>query len=284
MMAGDFEKAWQTGDAIESLRPTRLWNGQPFGGKRVMVRCLHGLGDTIQFIRYAAELKRAGAVSVTAQMHPELVELVSTAPGLDAAIPWGPQPEYDLEIEVMELPWAFRTRADTIPANFPYLSPATERGSRLRAGHPRIGLIWASSAWDTTRSIPLARIAPVLPFKPYSLQHGPEHAQAIGRCDIFYAGEQSSDIMQTATDLMNLDLLITVDTMAAHLAGALARPVWVLLRHDADWRWMRDRGDTPWYPTMRLFRQPEPGDWDTPIREIREELANYSFPRVNRRA
>jgi hypothetical protein len=140
----------------------------------------------------------------------------------------------------------------------------------------RVALIWSSSTWDETRSLPLDlfesafRDIPGVSF--YSLQHGPDHVRATGRNWLHYTGEQSSDILDTAADLTHADLLISVDTMAVHLAGALARPVWVLLKHDADWRWMLDRRDSPWYPTMRLFRQPAPGDWAAAVREIAAEL------------
>ena len=277
MLAGDFESAWRTADEIERNSPSRVWDGAGFEGRRVLVRCVHGLGDTIQFIRYASELKRVGAVSVVAQMHPELVELVSSVPGLDSAITWGPRPPFDTEIEVMELPWAFRTPACGVPTGVPYLFPAQERTARRarRFGEGdslRVALIWTSSTWDDTRSAPLDAFESVLAAVPgaafYSLQHGPNHVEAARRAWLCYEGEQSSDILDTAADLMNVDLLITVDTMAAHLAGALGRPVWVLLKHDADWRWMTARCDSPWYPTMRLFRQPRPGDWEIPLANV----------------
>jgi hypothetical protein len=289
MLAGDFEGAWRTADEIERSWPSRVWNGDGFEGRRVLIRCVHGLGDTIQFIRYARELKRAGAVSVVAQMHPELVELVSTATGLDSAITWGPRPAFDTEIEVMELPWAFRTRSSGVPAHVPYLFPGEEPVARrarrfgVQSGDDeklRVALIWTSSKWDETRSAPLDAFESALAEVPgvafCSLQHGPKHIEAAGRGWLRYDGEQSSDILDTAADLMNADLLITVDTMAAHLAGALGRPVWVLLKYEADWRWMTARCDSPWYPTMRLYRQPRPGDWATPLERMAATLAELS--------
>jgi len=285
MLSGDFESAWRTSDEIERRSPSRVWNGEWFNRKRVLIRCVHGLGDTIQLIRYARELKRAGAVEVTAQMHPELTELISTAPGLDAAITWGPRPEFDIEIEITELAWTFRTCASNVPAEVPYLDAPpgriAQRAQRFaNSTGMRVGLIWTSSQWDTTRSIPLAMVGQALRDIPdvtyFSVQHGPGHVQA-AQCDwVRYEGEQSSDILDTAADLMNIDLLIAVDTMAAHLAGALARPVWLLLKHDADWRWMLGRCDSPWYPTMRLFRQPRPGDWETPLGAMARRLEAVS--------
>lgn len=285
MLAGDFESAWRTADEIERNTHSRVWNGEPFEGKRVLIRCVHGLGDTIQFIRYARELKKAGAISVTAQMHPELVELISGAPGLDAAISWGPRPEFDVEIEVMELPWAFRSNCDNLPCETPYLFVPEERIERRAARFGssasfRAGLIWSSSMWDETRSVPLelleAALRPVSGVDFYSLQHGPDHAQAAGRGWLRYEGEQSGDVIDTAADIVNCDVLIAVDTMAAHLAGALGRPACVLLKHDADWRWMTSRCDSPWYPSMRLFRQPRPGDWLPAIRALAAALEELS--------
>lgn len=281
MLAGDFESAWRTADEIERGSPSRVWDGQTFEGKRVLIRCVHGLGDTIQFIRYARELKNAGAVSVVAQMHPELLQVIATAPGLDAAITWGPRPDFDTEIEVMELPWAFRTSCAGVPAQTPYLFASPERISARAhrfadSAGLRVALIWNSSSWDDTRSIPLNLLEPALRRVAdamfVSLQHGPAHIQAERRAWLRYEGEQSSAIADTAADLMNADILVTVDTMAAHLAGALGRPVWLLLKHDADWRWMTGRCDSPWYPGMRLFRQPRPGDWKTPIHALAAAL------------
>src|SRR5262249_27443256 len=147
-------------DQIESNWPSRVWNGKNFEGQRVLIRCVHGLGDTIQFIRYAMELKRVGAISVVAQMHPELVVLVSTAPGLDSAITWGPRPEFDTGSEVRELRGAFRTPAGVVPENVPYLFRVEDlvvaRARRFGQGKElRVALIWTSSTWDDTRSAPL---------------------------------------------------------------------------------------------------------------------------------
>ncbi len=285
MLAGDFASAWRTADEIERRSPSRVWNGEWFTGRRVLIRCVHGLGDAIQFIRYARELKQAGAASVVAQMHPELVDLHSTAPGLDRAITWGPRPEFDIEIEVMELAWAFRHSCEDLPRETPYLfvppRRLAERALRFRnSNRPRVALVWHSSPWDETRSIPLhlfeSAFAPLAGIDFHSLQHGPAHAQAAGRGWLNYSGEQSGDILDTAADIMNSDLLITPDTMAAHLAGALGKPVWVLLKHDADWRWMMGRCDSPWYPSMRLFRQPRAGDWESPLRAAAQALREIS--------
>ena len=277
MLAGEFEQAWQVSDdLVRRGLHHPVWKGQSFAGQRVLIRCVHGLGDAIQFIRYAKLLKEAGAVSVSAQMHPELVGLLSTAPGLDWAFGWDDTADYDVDIEIMELPWAFRSTVESLPCDTPYLRPLTGRAPiRDTPCKGRIGLVWNSSEWDNSRSIPLKQFERLKRWQPISLQHGPQHRQAIAETWVDYSGEQSSDIVETATDIDNLALLITVDTMAAHLAGALGVPVFLLLKYDADWRWMRGRSDSPWYPSTRLFRQSEAGNWDMVIGELDRAIENF---------
>jgi hypothetical protein len=287
MLAGRFEEAWRESDRIAARGgpdPYRLWDGQPFTGKRVLIRCLHGYGDAIQFIRYARLLRR-DAARVIVQTHPQLVSLFRGVPYADDVITWPDDPlddarQWDQQIEVMELPRAFRTTLETIPREVPYLFV---RGVRSRipprpGNKPRIGLQWGSSDWDHTRSLRLDDLSPILDnadFEFYSFQRGPQRGELTPLQppgSIVDVSGDSPEIVEAAADLMNIDLLITVDTMLAHLAGALARPVWVLLPYAADWRWMLDRHDSPWYPTMRLFRQPSPGAWQCPIREIAAAL------------
>lgn len=274
MLRGDFESAWQISDGLvrDGLhRP--VWNGISFQGKRVLIRCVHGLGDTIQFIRYVRCLHEAGAVEISAQMHPPLVPLVGTTPFLNRAFGWDASAEFDSDIEVMELPWAFRTTADNVPATIPYLLPETVgQPLRRRGVEGRIGLVWSSSSWDISRSIPVHEFEALGRFCPVSLQHGPEHVQGASEPWLEYCGEQTSDLIETALQVQRLRLLITVDTMIAHLAGSLGIPVWVLLKKDADWRWIEGRCDCPWYPSMRLFRQTECGHWAIPIRRIAQAI------------
>lgn len=246
MLHGDFERAWKLSELSPSC-PHRL---DDLAGKRVLLRCEHGLGDTIQFIRYAAPLRRIAA-QIIAHVQPRLVPLVRRLPEIDRVFTWNepwPRGEYDCEVEIMELPYLFRTTLDTIPREVPYLSidpvllPARTGG---------IGLQWSAGDWDQRRSLPASALAPLrrIPgIEVVSLQDGPA----------------TPDVTATAATIMSLDLTITVDTMVAHLAGALGRPVWVLLPYQPDWRWMLGRSDSPWYPTMRLFRQDEAPDW-TPV-------------------
>jgi hypothetical protein len=298
MLLGRFEEAWRESDRIaasDGPDPNHLWDGLPFGGKRVIIRCLHGFGDAIQFIRYAWLIRR-DAKCVIVEMNPKMVSLFEGTPYIDEVISWaGPacrHTEWDQQIEIMELPRAFRTTLSSVPADVPYLCVSPERRARSRIvlgspEKPHIGIIWAASDWNPDRSVPLMELRQIFDLKQfafYSLQWG-YRSKDISDCGlstrIHDTVAHSPDIVDTAADLMNMDLLITVDGMAGHLAGSLGRAVWVLLPYEADWRWMLDREDTPWYPTMRLFRQPKPGDWQTPIGQILKELCVYTNGRAS---
>ncbi len=292
MLSGDFERAWRESDRIAALGrpdPNRFWDGRSFRGKRVLIRCLHGYGDAIQFIRYARLVKRE-ASRVIVQTHPELVSLMRGIPYLDSVITWpddrAGEHDWEQQIEVMELPRAFRTTLQSVPSEVPYLHipAAITKGSRISSisgKRPRIGLQWGASEWNPARSVPLLKMSEILRLSDFdfcSFQRGPARAglNGIGRkFRIRDISGNSPEIARTAATLADIDLLISVDTMLAHLGGALAIPVWVLLPFEADWRWMLGRQDTPWYPTMRLFRQPANGDWETPIRQIANELPRF---------
>jgi hypothetical protein len=291
MLLGLYQQAWQESDAIAARSvpdPHRLWDQTSFEGKHIVIRCLHGLGDAIQFVRYA-QLLRNCAASITVETHGELISLFSTVPWLDRVVSWSDGSSrnltgWDQQIEVMELPRAFDTTLETVPAAGPYLhvDPAARERSKLLLGPAesrfRVGVVWRSSEWNPARSVPAAELAPVasLPgISLYSFQRGPGRAELSAlrqHAPIRDTAEHSRDIADTAADLTNMDLLITVDTMAAHLAGALGRPVWTMLPFDADWRWMLDTSITPWYPTMTLYRQSQPGDWAGVIQPIVTDL------------
>lgn len=282
MRRGDFGAAWELNDrlratgAVES-RPDlprhlqSIWDGTPVDGRRVLLRCYHGLGDTLQFIRYVPLLReRVGELVVWAQ--PALLPLVATVKGIGAVIPLHDGDagvEHDVSLEVMELPYLFRTTVDSIPAQVPYLE--AEPRALPRTEGPAVGLVWRAGDWDARRSIPFAQLEPLVsaPATWYILQGLPgfeERPQGFG----IPAG--TTDIVEAAQVIRSLDLLITVDSMAAHLAGALGTPVWTLLAADADWRWMIERDDSPWYPTMRLFRQDQPGGWGPVVQRVAREL------------
>lgn len=301
MLLGNFERAWMESDAILERRnpdPHRFWDGQPFSGRRVLIRCLHGLGDTIQFVRYA-RLIREHAAALTIEAQPTLKLLVEQSRLADHVITWGePEPEWDQQIEVIELPRVFRTTLETIPAEIPYIDVRCAANAEpYDRAHPmRIGVVWASSAYNPARSIPFKYMEKLFAMEGasfFSLQAGDERAQlepwlssslsdgsskASSRVADCY--DPSGSVLATATTLKHLDLVITADTMVAHLAGAMAKPVWTLLPFQCDWRWMMHREDSPWYPTMRLFRQPAPDDWNTVmdrvIGELRRAIARAS--------
>lgn len=282
MLRGNLAGAWEESDRVlawrklagidcrnEPLHCQFLWDGSAFAGKRVLMRCYHGLGDTIQFVRYVPRLKRIAA-RVIVQAQPELIPLLRSMSEIDELVALGAEvPAFDVEIESMELPHAFRTELGTIPAAVPYLG-APVLPSRNRQGEVlRVGLVWTAGAWKPERSIPLPDLLAVnkIPnISLYSLQRGP----AMEQTSIPDIG--SDDILETAAALDRLDLVITVDTMIPHLAGALGKRVWTLLHFHSDWRWMIDREDSPWYPTMRLLRQAAAGDWKSVVQRVASEL------------
>jgi hypothetical protein len=289
MLLGMFEAAWRESDAISrrgSGSENELWDGEPVQGKRVMVRCLHGYGDTIQFLRYAGSLRERGASRVVAQTHPEMVSLVERIRCVDEVVTWSndlSREDWDQQIEVTELPRVFRASPETIPRDIPYIDiddcAVVRSREHLGGGaRPRVGLLWASSNWNPDRCMQLADFQPLLEARGidlYSFQRGAERAELFQVAEagrIHDTAVHSPHIVDTAADLVNMDLLITVDTMVAHLAGALGRPVWTLLPFEADWRWMIDRSDSPWYPTMRLFRQRTQGAWHPVVAEVVSRL------------
>lgn len=291
MRRGALSRAWEISDAQLRARLARgepaqvgprhlqhIWNGEPLAGKRVLVRCYHGLGDTVQFIRFAAPLRRlAKEVIIWAQ--PQLVSLVSTAPGVDRVLPLhdgAPDVDYDIDIEIMELAHAFRADAQSIPREVPYLFPTAGKRRLRKPSHERaVGLVWQAGDWDPRRSLPGALLFPLAAMSEirlFSLQRGPAAADAaqISADDI-----SSDDLDRTIAALRSLDLLITVDTFLAHLAGALGLRVWLLLHTRCDWRWMEGGTRCIWYPTMRIFRQPTAGAWRPVVASVERELRSH---------
>jgi hypothetical protein len=286
MRRGDFEAAWRISDAVQQQRAGTacshlprheqyFWDGRSIEGQRVLVRCYHGLGDTIQFIRYLPMLRaRARAVIVWAQ--PSLIPLLSDLPGIDDLLPLHDGDvgvDRDIDIELMELPHLFRTTLETIPVGIPYLQvdPMALPSHEGLA----VGLAWQAGAWAGHRSIPFPLLAPLIsvPVTWYVLQGYPglhDRPRDLG----IVAG--ATDLVEAARAIRALDLVITVDSMPAHLAGALGVPVWTLLCADPDWRWMADRDDSPWYPTMRLFRQERAGEWVPVVERAAGDLAAWA--------
>ena len=283
MQRGDFAAAWNISDAQLRTRGAQdhtklprhfqnIWDGRSLFGKRVLVRCYHGLGDTIQFIRYVALLKEVAA-EVIVWVQPSLIPLLRSVKGIDQLLPLHdgvPDVEYDVDVELGELPHVFRTTLTNIPAEVPYIfvEPATLGGD----GRLRVGLIWVSGDWDTRRSVPFSeiqRLAQLPGIDWHILQRDARRAGWDGKLGKISGGDNPLDDAQV---MRALDLVISVDTMTAHLAGAIGQRTWTLLPFDADWRWMIDRNDSPWYPTMRLFRQQAEGRWDTVIQDLHVNL------------
>lgn len=284
MRSGRFDEAWKKSDADLKARAGKpcwhlprhfqyIWNGTPIKGKRVLVRCYHGLGDTIQFIRYMP-LVKAIAKEVIVWAQAPLIPLLQSVNGIDQLIPLHdgtPEAAYDVDIEIMELPHLFRTTPATIPSEIPYLHvepmPFFTDNNQLR-----VGLVWKAGDWDSRRSIPFSLLAPLatIPGLQLFILQGDAIAARWQEGFGIYHGER--DLFDYARTIKNLNLLITVDSMPAHLAGALGVPVFNLLHAEADWRWMENREDSPWYPTMRLFRQEEQGNWEQVIERVKAEL------------
>jgi hypothetical protein len=280
---GDFEQAWLASDRIRqrsgppdwrvARHYQRVWDGTPFEARRVLIRCYHGLGDTIQFIRYAP-LVRASAREVLVWAQPALIPLLQRAPGIDRVLPLHdgrPDAGYDVDLEVMELPYAFRTTLATIPGQVPYLQAPR---IAVQGRGPHVGIAWRAGDWNNVRSIPFSDLVPLLEHCNvtwHSLQlgrlRGEQHPR-LGSLDV-------SDVSRLASAIASLDLIISIDSMPAHLSGALGLPVWTLLPRVADWRWMEQRDDSPWYPTMKLFRQ-GCGGWPAVIELVSDSLRRIS--------
>lgn len=275
MRAERFDEAWAISDVVLGGRdpaerdnpalPYHLrwvWDGRSFDDRDVLVRCYHGLGDTIQYARYLAPL--AGrAARVTLEVQPPLANLLAQLPGVDRLVPFDlahPLQPAACDIEITELPFALRLSPASVPP--PYLSAAP---ADVPAG--TTGLCYTTGDWDSARRIPPELLAPLcrkgrwisLVPEPTSLPVGNP-----GGCSL--------DIDATAALIAGLDRVVTVDTMVAHLAGALGRPTWLLLKAEPDWRWNPASRRSIWYPTARLIVQPSPGDWTSLIRLLKEEL------------
>ena len=260
----------------------RDWQGQDLAGQSILLYGEQGLGDVIQFARFAPLLAERGA-EVSLYCPPRLVRLLQRLPDVRQIVPGDrPCPPTDWICSLVDVPAVLETDLDSIPDTCPYL-PAGKRPQPLLppARGFRIAIVWGGNpahARDSERSCRLADFAPLieLPGTEFvSFQVGPRARELRAGCRglVGAAGKELTAFEATADALMEVDLVITVDTALAHLAGALGRPVWTLLAFAPDWRWLLERTDTPWYPTMRLFRQPQPNDWEGAFRAVRAELA-----------
>lgn len=261
-----------------------LWDGSPLKGKTILLDAEQGLGDTIQFIRYAAKV-REKCDRVIFECFSSLGRLLANVSGIDKIINWGDadKEEFDLRIPLMSLPHILDTTLETIPAEIPYLGNGLEITKlelpKLNAKQ-KIGIVWAGSRTNTKdrdRSCSLNYFLDLLKIPGvavYSLQKEIPIAEIeiLQNSSIIDLSEQLNDFADTAAIIAELDLIISVDTAVAHLAAAMGKPVWLVLAFAPDWRWMLEGENTPWYPTMRLFRQQQPGDWLGVFARVKQEL------------
>ena len=253
-------------DSSLSYHQRWVWDGRQIDGRDVLVRCYHGLGDTIQFARFLP-LLGARAASVTLEVQPRLAGLLAGIPGVDAIVPFDPgRPLSPLEcdIEITELDFALRARPDGAPPPYLSASPAA-----LPPG--TIGLCYGAGDWDQARCVPPALLAPICELAP-CITLMPEPTEL----DVCNQGGCPFDMAATASLVAGAALIVTVDTMVAHLAGAMGKPVWLLLKADPDWRWSPDQQFSPWYPSMRLYVQARAGDWASVVERVTHDLPFYS--------
>jgi Flp pilus assembly protein TadD len=285
----EYEWRFKGPDGVNLSRYSQpRWDGGDLAGKTILLHGEQGMGDIIQFVRYVP-LVAAKKGKIILVCHPELCRLlgnmrfVSRAIGFEAT-----PPHHDVYCPTLSLPFVFGTTQVTIPAYTPYIHPAADLvrvwGQRLgpRGTTARVGLVWSGRPEfkdNAARSIRLEQLAPLAEVKGiefHSLQKGPASREALNPpagMRLIDHSERLTDFAETAALIANLDLIISVDTAPAHLAGAVGKPVWVLLHNPADWRWMLQRSDNPWYPTMVLFRQTAPGQWNDVIGWVAQGLA-----------
>ncbi|SEC96814.1 Predicted O-linked N-acetylglucosamine transferase, SPINDLY family [Rhizobiales bacterium GAS191] len=281
-----YEARWHIGDLPPRDFTQPQWRGEPLAGKTILLHAEQGLGDSIQFLRYAPLVAARGG-KVMLEIQKPLVPLATRISGIEVVTRGDALPAFDLHCPLLSLPPGFGTTLENIPAEAPYLSPPPDRlahwRTRIGAGAGfKVGIAWAGSAVhrnDRNRSIPLERLAPLFGVSGvafFSLQTGPRTAElaAIEPAAITDLSAELTDFGETAAAIANLDLVIAADTAVAHLAGALGRSIWTMLPFSPDWRWLLGRADSPWYRTMRLFRQGRPGDWDGVAGAVRQALAD----------
>jgi len=297
LLIGDFEQGWlkhewrwKTDTFTSPFRgfPEPLWLGsESLQGKTILLHAEQGFGDTVQFCRYSRLVAALGA-TVVLEVQPALMSLLATLEGVDQLVATGaPLPRFDYQSPLLSLPLAFHTTLETIPAE-PYLSADAAQAEvwRDRLGtrtRPRVGLVWSGNPAhinDKKRTIPLSQIVRLLSgdLQFISLQkeiRASDQASLDQHPEIFDPRDQLGDFADTAALISILDLVITVDTAVAHLAGALGKPVWLLLPATPDWRWLLKREDSPWYPSARLFRQATAGDWDGVIANVARALGEF---------
>ncbi len=281
-----------------------MWDGKPLHGKTILIHTEQGFGDTIQFIRYLPMVQEQGG-RVIFECLPNLIRLLKDANGFDKIIEKNPSgklsEKYDVHVPLLSLPRLFDTTLETIPSDVPYITadPDLIDQWRLRLNNDhkyKVGIVWAGNpdhTKDYSRSCSLSKFAILSKSSEvslYSLQKGPASVEPDKKPyneKIVNLGNETNDFTDTAAIIANLDLVISVDTVVAHLAGAIGKPVWTLLPFEPDWRWLLDREDSPWYPDMRLFRQSRSDDWTEVFTRVKqalsEEVDNFEFCSTSKR-
>jgi tetratricopeptide (TPR) repeat protein len=287
---GEFQRGWReyewrfddpSPDSRTSGAPAGpRWDGAPLSGKTILLECEQGLGDTLQFVRYAPLVARLGARVLLRCQSPSLKPLLARVPGVAGVSARGEAlPACDYHAPLLSLPRIFQTTLDRLPEVVPYLSPDPRRAEAWRSLLPagptlKVGLVWRGGPLPRNRACPYQELAPLAKLSGlsfFSLQLG--EAPIPGGLPASDLSAKLSDFGESAAAMANLDLVITVDTAAAHLAGGMGVPVWTMLPHACDWRWLFRRTDSPWYPSMRIFRQQVPGDWSGVVSRIAAELS-----------
>lgn len=292
LLKGDYERGWDAYEARWSVAKQPAdrglakpeWDGGELDGKRILLHCEQGLGDTIQFIRYAPLVQKKGG-HVYALVNPELERLLKGQLGIEKHFADEfALPEIDVQCPMLTVPRLQKTTLKTIPAEVPYLHADAALVARWKLqldrqgdGKRKIGLVWAGrpeNQRDRRRTMKLELFAPlsqITDIQLFSLQKG-DAARQVGAApagmNLIDLAPRLTDFAETAAVIMNLDLVISVDTAVAHLAGALGRRVWTMIPFAPDWRWLLNRTDSPWYPTMKLFRQHEWGKWDDAVADV----------------
>lgn len=295
LLHGEFERGWEEYEWRwrRTATPPRafkqpLWDGAKLAGQTILLHAEQGLGDTLQFIRYAQHVKESGA-RVIVECHAPLARLIDACNGVDEVVVQGtPLPSFDTHAPLLSLPRLFQTQINNVPNQTPYLKAPERNHAGIAAaisanpGQIKVGIVWAGRPThpnDHNRSCELAlfrSLSMQTNIKLFSLQKG-ERCMDLASNEVTAVdlGDLLTDFSDTAAAIAQLDLVISVDTSVAHLAGAMGKSTWVLLPHVPDWRWMLTGDETPWYPHMRLFRQRQPGDWSGVFEQVAEALKNY---------
>lgn len=298
LLTGDFRRGWAHFEwrwkkasfaAANRNFAQPLWLGEnAIAGRTILIHSEQGLGDTIQFCRFVPRVAALGA-RVIFEVQAPLLALMSSLGGAPQVVASGtPLPAFDVHCPLLSLPLAFGTALETIPSEQAYLRASPQQSAKWRARlgtrrRPLVGLVWSGNARherDRERSISLRGLLPLLDaaasFVSLQKEVRPEDLAVLKqRGEILQAGDDLGDFADTAALVAELDLVVSVDTSVAHLAGALGKPVWILLTHVPDWRWLLARNDSPWYPSARLFRQDRSGAWDSTVLRVRDALVDF---------